>query len=153
MPYLLLKFLHVGSMFLATALAVGPSVLLYLVARSGNLDAIRRAFGHVTAVFRAAGALYGLGLLFGFLAALNGELDLTASWLVAAYVLVGILIVFNLWFERWTRRVETAAEDDAPGSTELPLVTGSRVPIYALAGMVTISLLLVFVMVVKPALF
>jgi hypothetical protein len=153
MPFLLLKFLHVGSMFLATALAVGPSVLLYLVARGGNLDAIRRAFGHVTSVFRAAGALYGLGLLFGFLAALNGQLDLTASWLVTAYVLVGILIVFNLWFERWTRRVETAVADDARAATELPVAIDSRAPIYALAGMVTVTLLLVFVMVVKPALF
>jgi hypothetical protein len=62
-------------------------------------------------VYRVAGGPYGLGLLFGFLAALNGQLDLTASWLIAAYVLVGILIVFNLWFERWTRRVEDAVGD------------------------------------------
>ena len=153
MPYLVLKFLHIGSMFLATALAVGPSVLLYLVARTGNVDAIRRSFGHMTSVFRAAAALYGLGLLFGFLAALNGQLDLTASWLITAYVLVGLLIVFNLWFERWTRRLDDAAESDDRAATELHAVLRSRAPIYALGGMVTLTLLVVFVMVVKPTVF
>jgi hypothetical protein len=153
MPFLLLKFLHVGSMFLATALAVGLSILLYLVTRSGNVDAIRRAFGHTTSVFRAGGTLYGLGLLFGFLAALNGQLDLTALWLISAYVLVVVLIVFNLWFERWTRRVDDAVEDESGPSKALTALVQSRAPIYALAGMTTITLLIVFVMVVKPTLF
>jgi hypothetical protein len=74
MPFLLLKFAHIGSMFLATALAVGPSVLLYLIARTGDETAIRRALALTTSVFRVGGALYGLGLLFGFAAALTGEL-------------------------------------------------------------------------------
>jgi hypothetical protein len=58
MPYLILKFLHVGSMFLATALAVGPSVMLYLIARTGEPTAIRRAFGLATPVFRVGGAVW-----------------------------------------------------------------------------------------------
>jgi hypothetical protein len=150
MPFLLLKFLHVGSMFLATALAVGPSVLLYLVARSGDVDAIRRAFSHATAVFRVGGAFYGLGLLFGFVAALNGQIDLTAQWLIVAYILVGVLIVFNLGFERWAKRVEQAVDDSAAASTELGAVMRSRAPVYALTGMIVLTLLIVFVMVVKP---
>ena len=44
MPYSLFKFIHVGSMFLATALAIGPSVLLYLIARTGTVDTVRRTF-------------------------------------------------------------------------------------------------------------
>jgi hypothetical protein len=95
-------------------------------------------------VYRVAGGPYGLGLLFGFLAALNGQLDLTASWLIAAYVLVGILIVFNLWFERWTRRVEDAVGDNVRAAAELPAAVRSRFPIYALAGMTTVTFLLVF---------
>jgi hypothetical protein len=153
MAYLLLKFLHVGSMFLATALAVGPSILLYLIARTGNVDAIRRAFGHATAVFRIGGAFYGLGLLFGFLAAaLSGEIDLTARWLITAYVLVGVLIVFNIGFERWTRRIEKSVAN-REASTDLADAIAARAPIYALSGMVVLTLLVVFVMVVKPALF
>lgn len=152
MPFLLLKFLHVGSMFLATALAVGPSILLYLVARSGNVDAIRRTFGLSTAVFRAGGAFYGLGLLFGFVAALNGQIDLTASWLITAYVLVGVLIAFNLGFERWTRRIDRAVDGIAP-SAELGAAMRSRAPVYALTGMILLTLSIVFVMVVKPTIF
>ena len=37
MTYLILKFLHVGSMFLATALAVGPIVVLVLILRTATL--------------------------------------------------------------------------------------------------------------------
>ena len=132
MPFQLLKFLHVASMFLATALAVGPSVLLYLIARSGNADAIRRAFAHTTSVFRAGAAFYGLGLLFGFLAALNGQIDLTASWLITAYILVGALIVFNLGFERWTKRIERAVEDPSRAAVDLPALARSRVALSAL---------------------
>ena len=153
MPYVLLKFLHVGSMFLATALAVGPSVLLYLIARSGNVDSIRWSFCHATSVFRIGGALYGLGLLFGFLAALNGPLELTAGWLIAAYVLVGLLIVFNLGFERWTKRVERAVRDRSTAAAEMTEAVKARAPIYALAGMILLTISIVFVMVVKPALF
>jgi hypothetical protein len=151
MPYLLLKFLHVAAMFLATALAVGPSVLLYLIARSGDVDAIRRAFGHATSVFRVGGALYGLGLLFGFLAGLNGQIDLTAPWLITAYVLVGVLIAFNLGFERWTKRIEHAVDGEEASLSELHGAVRSRAPIYALVGMVLLTLSIVFVMVVKPA--
>ena len=150
MPFPFLKFLHVGSMFLATALAVGPSVLLYLIARSGDLAAIRRSFAHTTSVFRVGAAFYGLGLLFGFLAALNGQIDLTASWLITAYVLVGVLIVFNLGFERWTKRIERASEDHADSRADLDAAIRARAPVYALTGMVLLTILIVFVMVVKP---
>jgi hypothetical protein len=148
MPYTLLKFLHVGSMFLATALAIGPSVLLYLVGRSGSADTIRRTFAHSSRVFRASGALYGLGLLLGFVTAVNGSLNLTTPWLVGAYILVVLLIAVNFTFERWTHRVEAALEDET--GSRLAEATGSRVPVYALAGMTAVTLLLVFVMVVKP---
>lgn len=153
MLYALLKFLHVGSMFLATALAVGPSILLYLIARSGDIDTIRRSFRHSTSVFRVGGAFYGLGLLFGFLTALDGQLDLTAGWLIAAYVLVGLLIVFNLGFERWTKRVERAVDDGSSAGAGLTEAVNAWAPIYALAGMILLTITIVFVMVVKPILF
>jgi hypothetical protein len=148
MPYSLFKFIHVGSMFLATALAIGPAVLLYLIARSGSADAIRRAFGHTTMVFRVGAGFYGLGLLFGFVTALNGSIPITAGWLLAAYVLVVLLIAVNFSFERWTHRVEEALDHES--GSRLAEAIGSRAPIYALAGMTAVTLLLVFVMVVKP---
>jgi hypothetical protein len=147
LPYSLFKFVHVGSMFLATALAIGPAVLLYLIARTGSVDTIRRAFSHTTLVFRIGAAFYGLGLVFGFVTALNGSIPVGAPWLLAAYLLILVLIAFNFTFERWTHRVQHAVREPAVG---IAPVVGSRVPLYALAGMVTATLLIVFVMVVKP---
>ena len=149
MPYSLFKFIHVGSMFLATALALGPSVLLYLVARTGTVDTVRRTFVHTTLVFRVAAACYGLGLAFGFVTALNGSISITAPWLIAAYLLILVLIAFNFTFERWTHRVEAAVSQEA--NADPAEVLRSRTPSYALGGMVTATLLIVFVMVVKPS--
>ena len=149
MPYSLFKFIHVGSMFLATALAIGPAVLLYLIARTGNVDTIRRTFAHTTLVFRVAAAFYGLGLVFGFVTALNGSISITAPWLIAAYLLILVLIAFNFTFERWTHRVEAAVSQEADADPSE--VLRSRTPSFALAGMVSATLLIVFVMVVKPS--
>lgn len=86
------------------------------------------------------------------MAALNGQIDLTASWLITAYVLAGVLIAFNLGFERWTRRIEQAVEGTAL-SAELDAAMRSRAPHYALTGMIVLTLSIVFVMVVKPTIF
>lgn len=148
MPYSLFKFVHVGSMFLATALAIGPAFLLYLIARTGSIGTIRQGFSHTRQVFRIAAGFYGLGLVFGFVTALNGTIPITTPWLLAAYGLILVLIAFNFTFERWTHRVaDTVREDAAPE----PRVIHARTPAYALAGMVTATVLIVFVMVVKPA--
>lgn len=150
MPYSLFKFIHVGSLFLATALAIGPSVLLYLVARTGSVDTIRRTFAHTMPIFRIGASCYGVGLLFGFVTALNGAIPITAPWLIAAYLLILLLIAFNFTFERWTRRVEEAVEQET--DADRLDVLRARTPAYALAGMITATLLIVFVMVVKPTL-
>jgi uncharacterized membrane protein YbhN (UPF0104 family) len=150
MPFVILKFLHVGSMFLATALAVGPSVLLYRIGRRGEETAIHATFPQASAVFRVSRALYGLGILFGFAAALTGELDLTSGWLLAAYGLVGLLIVVLLAFERWTTRVEKAADRPAAGSERLADVTRSAGARYLVASMILITVAIVYVMVTKP---
>ena len=149
MPYSLFKFIHVGSMFLATAFAIGPAALLYLIARTGSVDTIRRAFSHTTLVFRVGAAFYGLGLLFGFITALNGSIPITTPWLIAAYLLILVLIAFNFTFERWTHRVDAAVSDET-GADRIG-VFRARTPLYALAGMITATLLIVFVMVIKPS--
>lgn len=150
MGYLVLMFLHVGALFVATALAIGPSVMFVLIARSQDRDAIRRAFTYAGPVFRIGGVAYGLGILFGLVTALSGGIPLTTSWLLAAYVLVLLLIATNFAFERWTRRVARAASNDPSGSAGLRSAADDPTAILALVGMVGITLAIVFVMVVKP---
>jgi len=148
MTYLVLKFLHVGSMFAATALAVGPIVVLVLVLRSRDAAAIRGVFSRFRPIARAGGAAYGLGIVFGVATAVEGSIPLATPWLIEAYVLLGGLIVANLAAERWIEAVTDAAAvgDEAT----LDAYAHSLRPIVALVGAGTVTLALVFVMVVKP---
>ena len=150
MEFLVLKWLHIGAMFMATALAVGPFVVLYLVARTGDLPSIRRAFSFSTVIGRIGGAMYGLGILSGIAAALTGAIDLTATWLLTAYVLVVVLGVNGLLAERWMGRVHAAAEAD--GSDDVHRLVRSPSAVTLLSVMVVVTLAVIFVMVVKPTL-
>jgi hypothetical protein len=151
MDFLLFKWLHIGAMFMATALAVGPFVVLYLVARSRDLASIRRAFSFSTPIGRIGGAMYGLGILFGVAAALTGAIDLTATWLLTAYILVVALGVNGLLAERWMGRIHAAAE--AGGSDEVDRLVREPSAVTLLTIMVVVTLAIIFVMVVKPTLF
>jgi hypothetical protein len=138
-------------MFLATALAVGPSTLLFVTARSGDVGAIARTFGFARPVYRLGALAYGLGVVFGVLTAMSGSIDLTTPWLVTSYVLIILLISTNFAFERWTRRVDAAANGDAEKSRKaLDALVRERLAGLSLAGMVLVTLAIVFVMVVKP---
>jgi len=148
--FLVLKWLHIGAMFMATALAVGPFVVLYLVARTGDLLSIRRTFSFSTTIGRIGGAMYGLGILFGIVAALTGAIDLTQKWLLTAYVLVVVLGVNGLLAERWMGRVHAAAEAD--GSDDVHRLVRSPSAVTLLSVMVVVTLAVIFVMVVKPTL-
>jgi hypothetical protein len=148
MTFDILKVLHIGSMFIATALAVGPLVVMYLVARTQDVAAIARTFSFSTSIGRIGGAMYGLGILFGVLAALSGALDLTAPWLLTAYVLVILLGVNGVLAERWIGQVERAAE--ARQSGDLQRLVRARSPIVSLTIMIGLTLSIIFVMVVKP---
>jgi uncharacterized membrane protein len=152
MIYLVLKFLHVGSMFLATSLAVGPILVLVLILRTGDVGTIRRAFRFAEPVSRAGGILYGLGVVFGIVTALNGSISLTTPWLVLAYGLLALLIANNLYADSWMAKVHAAAEGSAAGdpSSALDGWREARGPIWSLASAIAITLALVFVMVVKP---
>jgi len=149
MDFLLPKFLHIGSMFIATALAVGPLVVFTLILRSGDRSAIGRAFGFAESVARAGGIFYGLGIVFGIVAALTGSIDLTAKWLLSAYVIVVLLGANGLSAERWMRQVERAAD---AGGEELSAWQRSSRPLWSTGLAVLLTLAVVFVMVIKPTL-
>jgi len=148
--FIVLKFLHIAFMFLGTALAVGPAVLLYLIARSGEPTAIRRPFAVAERVFQVSAASYGLGIVFGVIAAVVGALDLRASWLVTAYVLVALLGVHVGLFDGWRKRV--AREFAWPGGLEagrLEQLRRERRPLYLVSAMVFLVVAIVLEMVTK----
>ena len=149
--FVFLKFLHVSAMFAATSLAVGPIVVYYLVARSGDANALKTAMRFDEGVERTAAGFYGLGILFGAAAALTGSLDLTAPWLLTAYALVVLLIVNNLYLSfrmRALREVATTGNGAALGALSR---AGALSTSIGALGLITLAL--VYTMVAKPSLF
>ena len=154
MTFVFLKFLHVALMFLGAALAIGPAALLYLVARSGDPAAIGRTFKLAERIFQVSTACYGLGIVVGFIAALAGTLDLTASWLITAYVLVALLGVHGILFDRWAKRVALSFASSGGNHTDgLARLRRDRAPLYLLGAMTVLVVAIVYVMVTKVSLF
>ena len=149
--FVFLKFLHISAMFAATSLAVGPIVVYYLVARTGDAEALKTAMKFDEALERTAGGFYGLGILLGAAAAVSGSLDLTAPWLLTSYALVVLLIVNNLYLSLRMR----ALKEVASSGNSAALGTLSRAPALSasIVALGLITLALVYVMVAKPSLF
>ena len=134
-------------MFMGTALAIGPAVLLYLLVRSGDSAPATRTFTDAERVFQVSTVCYGLGILSGIAAALTGALDLTASWLVIAYVLVALLGGHGILFDRWTKRVSMRL---ASGD-QTDQLRQDRLPGYVVLAMAALVVAIVYVMVTKPS--
>ena len=153
---LLFKFLHIASMFAAVTLIFGSIVFMDLLARRGDAASYLRLDGLAQRTDMVAVGLFLVGLVFGFATALTGEFDLTASWLILAYVLVAIIFVEGIFITipryNHIREVASNADPAVAGETIARLV---RNPGHvALVTMVAVLWLgVIFVMVVKPTLF
>lgn len=154
MSFVFLKFLHVAFMFLGVAFAIGPTALLALLMRSVDAQTLRHSLPLTHRIFQISTACYGLGVVFGFVAALTGTLDLAAPWLLTAYVLVAVLGLHGILFDRWTKQVSRSLTSDTADATRDAAGHGhERAPIYYLSAMVVLVVAIVYVMVTKPSLF
>jgi uncharacterized membrane protein SirB2 len=82
------RFLHIASMFGAVTLGVGGILFRNAVVRSGDVAAIRQALAVERRLAHlVATPLFIAGVAFGFVTAVTIGFDLTAPWLVTAYVL------------------------------------------------------------------
>jgi len=149
--FVFLKFLHISAMFAATSLAVGPIVVYYLVARTGDANALKTAMKFDEALERTAGGFYGLGILLGAAAALSGSLDLTAPWLLTAYALVVLLIVNNLYLSLRMRALKEVATSG--NGAVLGALSRTRDLTASIVALGLTTLALVYTMVAKPTLF
>ena len=153
---LIFKFLHIASMFAAVTLIFGSIVFMDLVARRGDAATYLRLDGLAQRTDMIAVGLFLMGLVFGFATALTGAFDLTASWLILAYVLVAAIFVEGIFITmpryNHIREVASNADPAVAGEAIARLV---RNPAHvALVTMVAILWLgVIFVMVVKPSLF
>ena len=147
------KFLHIATMFFAVALAFSGEIVMRRVAGSRDPRTIAVVAGRLKPLNNLGSVLLLAGIAFGIVAALSGQIDLLAPWLISAYLLVAVAFVIGVTItDPWVGRLETAAAA-SPGnepSPELVAVIEDRRALVATAGLMTAIAAIVFVMVVKP---
>jgi hypothetical protein len=153
---LIFKFLHIASMFATVTLIFGSMVFLDLIARRGDVAAYLRLDALVQRTDLVALGLFVSGIVFGVVTAIAGQMDLTASWLVLAYVLVALIVIEGVFITvpryNHIREVARNSEPEVAGEAIGRLVRDPRhLLLVILVGVLWLSI--VYVMVVKPQLF
>lgn len=152
-PFVAFKYLHILAMFFAVALALSSEIVVRRVATAGDVRAIRAIVPRVRPLGNIATALFLSGFVFGIVAALTGQINLLAPWLILAYVaFVGATLIGALVSDPWTKRLGEAAvasPDDAP-SDGLRGVIADPVARAGTWALMVLVAALVYFMVVKP---
>jgi len=151
-----LKFGHVITIIWAITIAEGPILPMIVMVRRRDVAGLRTMIAISRLGERAANPLVLVSIGFGIAAALTGQIDLTASWLLAAYaVLVGAILLGALGGFAHEHRLEEAAlasPTDAP-SPELEALLRSRWTTALLYVPPLLMATIVLLMVTKPTLF
>ena len=147
------KFLHIAAMFVAVSIFVGQGMLVGAVARTGDVRAVRRVLDAEERFASIGGALYLLGVVFGFVTAITGDLDLTETWLVIGYVLALFVLVNGLTYHRTQaeklKAAVAAGSDDQP-SDQLRSLAGAPSGVVMNVIDALAWLAIIYVMVAKP---
>ena len=146
------KFLHILSMFTGVTILVGMGMLFERVAHTRDVGAIRRVGPVVKTIGNIGIAGVSLGVVFGIVTAIVGDLGLASTWLIVAYVLVGLLFVLGPIEGAHAGKVTAAAVAspiEQPSPELEALVTDPKWPLLSY-GSVVLYVLVIFDMVVKP---
>ncbi len=150
--FVIFKFLHISFMFTAVAGAVIPEVVLHVVANTRDVRAIA-TFAHIAErIGKVLPVFFIGGAVFGLLAAWSGQMDFTAPWLIATYVLfVTAIVAGTLFSDPWVGRLRRAAQasGDTP-SAELQAVIDEPKAKIASAWLMLTIFVIISLMVFKP---
>jgi hypothetical protein len=147
------KFRHIASMFAAVSIFVGQGMLSGAVARSGDVRALRRVLATEDRFAPVGGGIFALGIVFGFITAISGDLDLTQTWLIIGYVLAAFILVNAFVYHGPQARKLEAAAKASPGdqpSAELRALIDAPSAIWVNILDRAVWLVLIYVMVAKP---
>lgn len=147
------KYLHVVAMFFAIALAVSTELVVRRVAASADARAITTTVSRVRPLANLSTLFFLAGIAFGFVAALSGQMNLLAPWLILSYVAVaGAFLIGMLVTDPWVGRLHTAASTspDGEASAELQAVIAEPLARSGTWALMVLVAILVFLMVVKP---
>ena len=146
------KFLHIAMMFAAVAGAVIPEVVLHAVANTRDTRAIITMAGIAERIGKVLPVFFVGGAVFGLLAAWTGQMNFTAPWLIATYVLFVTAMVTGIVFsDPWVGRLKVAAVEsgDAPSAGLEAVIDEPKAKIASAWLMLTI-VVIIFLMVFKP---
>lgn len=152
-PLVAFKYLHIVSMFFAVALAISSELVVRRVATSHDVGAIRTTVERVRPLANISTILFVSGAAFGIVAAVTGQIDLLAPWLILAYVaFIGAMLIGIFITDPWVGRLSRAAAEspDGDASEGLRAVIADPLARAATWGLMAIIAALVFIMVVKP---
>ena len=150
--FIVFKFLHIAMMFAAVSSAVIPEVVLHAVANTRDVRAIS-TFAHIAErIGKFLPVFFVGGAVFGLLAAWTGQLDFTAPWLLATYVLFITAMVAGILFsDPWVGRLQTAAAASGDAaSAELQAVIDEPKAKIASAWLMLSIVVIISLMVFKP---
>lgn len=150
-----LKFLHVITIIAAIGLAEGAILPTILAARRRDVAALQAGFAVGEVGEKIANPLALVSILFGIGAALVGQIDLTVSWLVGSYLLlgaaIGMGIVGGFRHDQRIRAAAQASPTDEPSAELVALLDHPWTGVVAF-GPPLLMAGVVFMMVIKPTL-
>ena len=143
------KFLHIAAMFVAVSIFVGQGMLSGAVARSGDVVALRRVLAAEDRFAPVGGGTFLLGIVFGIIAAITGDFDLTQTWLLIAYVLAAFILVNGLTYHRMHAEKLKAAAEAGGGDRARALASASSTTLMNVIDAIA-WLAIIYLMVAKP---
>lgn len=147
------KFLHIAAMFAAVSIFVGQGLLSAAIAGTGDVRAIRRVLAAEARFQPVGGGLFLLGIVFGFVAALTGDFDLTAAWLLVAYGLVVVILVTGIAYHgprgKRLHQLAEASPEDQPTEALRAFIRAPSARVVTMLDTL-VWLAIIYVMVAKP---
>jgi hypothetical protein len=156
--YIVLKALHVISMFAAVTLTIGDGLFLSLAVWRRDVRALAALDRLVPRLgLTAAGAIsFVVGIALGLILAATGHINFLTGWLIAAYVMVAAILLVNVspFVQRLRPLVrEAVAAEAGQGSADKVVQGMSRLRVGLLVAMAINVVLFVAIiadMVLKP---
>jgi Predicted integral membrane protein (DUF2269) len=150
---LILKFLHILGMFTAVTALFSHELVFFRAAGARDVPAMRR-IGSLTPAVETFGVVtFFVSVGLGLAAAVVGGFDLTAPWLIIAYVIVAVLVVLGAGIESpYLKRMHRAAEESPVEKPSEELEALIRAPRRWASWWISTLLYVavIFDMVVKP---
>jgi uncharacterized membrane protein len=150
MLYAILKWLHV--LFAITAVGSNITYGIWIGRASRRPEALPFTLGGVKLIDdRLANPAYGFLLITGLLMVFVGNLPLTRPWLLTALILYVLLVLTGLFGYTPTLKQQIQLlESSGPDSSEYQAMARRGALLGAILG--ALAVVIVFLMVVKPAL-